>query len=208
MSDWARSGTSGKRATPRSPSSTRPRVRPLLLAAFCTPLLIAGVRAAIAQDAPYGLSWGPLDKVPRPSTADREANITALIYRGDRLPSGTPDTSEIVLEVCANEGLQNVIWVSRPLTEDESKQKWDAIIAEGNRRNGAPVADSDGNRVTWPGGRVSVALAHARNGTMHVLMTSGGPAFQTCSVAHFNATNHNLQKHFEDIIRRLALIAP
>lgn len=208
MSDWARSGTRGKQARRRSLSSTRSRVPHLLLVAFCASLLIASVRSAIAQDAPYGLSWGPLDKVPRPSAADREANVTALIYRGDRLPSGTSDTSEIVLEVCAKEGLQNVIWVSRPLTEDEGKRKWNAIISEGNRRNGAAVADPDGHRVTWPVGHVSVALAHARTGAVHVLMTSGGPAFETCSVAHFNATNHTLQRHFEELLRRIVLSKP
>jgi hypothetical protein len=38
------------------------------------------------QSAPFGFSWGPLDKVPTPSLASREDNITLLMYRRDRLP--------------------------------------------------------------------------------------------------------------------------
>ena len=167
-------------------------------------LLLVSVEPATAQDAPYGLSWGPVDKIPRPSTAEREANITALVYRGDTLPTGTADTSEIVLELCANEGLQSVIWVSRPLSESEGRQKWAAIIAEGDRRHGAHVVDPGGTRISWPGERVSVVFAHASNDAAHVLMMSKGPAFETCSADHFNATNHALPKHFEEIVKRIA----
>lgn len=171
--------------------------------AFCAALLLVSVDPAIAQDAPYGLSWGPVDKIPRPSTAEREANITALVYRGDTLPTGTADTSEIVLEVCANEGLQSVIWVSRPLSESEGKQKWAAIIAEGDRRHDAHVAGPDVNRVSWPSQRTSAVFAHASNGVTHILMMSGGPSFDTCSASHFNATNHTLPRHFEETVKRI-----
>lgn len=129
--------------------------------------------------------------------------MTALIYRGDKLPAGTADTSEIVLEVCANEGLQNVIWVSRPLSESEGEHKWAAIIAEGDRRHGAHVAHPDGNRVSWPGDRISVVFARASSGAVHVLMMSGGPASEACSASHFDATNHTLARHFEEVVKRI-----
>jgi len=54
--------------------------------------------AAFDQPAPFGFSWGPVDKVPAPSLATRHDNVTLLIYRGDRLPSDElPGTEEIVL---------------------------------------------------------------------------------------------------------------
>jgi hypothetical protein len=68
---------------------------------------------ALDESAPFGFSWGPVDKVPRPSLATRDENITRLTYLRDRLPPNElRDTEEIVLEVCKNEGLQQIIWIS------------------------------------------------------------------------------------------------
>jgi hypothetical protein len=62
--------------------------------------LLAFSANAFDESAPFGFSWGPLDKVPTPSLATRHANITLLIYRCDRLPSNElPDTEEIVLSI-------------------------------------------------------------------------------------------------------------
>lgn len=61
-----------------------------------TALLWAGaVSGAPAGDAPFGLAWGPLTSVPRPSMADREGNVTALFYvHGQpRRPGPTPSKS-------------------------------------------------------------------------------------------------------------------
>jgi hypothetical protein len=72
-----------------------------------------GQRAsALDQSAPFGFSWGPVDKVPTPSLASREDNVTLRMYRGDRLPrSELRDTEEIVLEICKKEGLQQIVWM-------------------------------------------------------------------------------------------------
>jgi hypothetical protein len=70
--------------------------------------------SAFDAPAPFGFSWGPVDKVPTPSLATRHDNVTLLIYRRDRLPSDElRGTEEIVLQVCKNEGLQQVIWISK-----------------------------------------------------------------------------------------------
>src|SRR5262245_55186242 len=89
------------------------------------------------QVAPFGFSWGPVVKVPRPSHATREDNVTLLLYQRDRLPE-VKDTDRIVLEVCKTEGLQQIVWISRFLSEAEERQKFEAIIAEGTRRHGEP----------------------------------------------------------------------
>jgi hypothetical protein len=66
--------------------------------------------------APFGLAWGPLKKIPRPSLALKDVNVTVLLYRRDRLPSPElPDTEVILLDVCKKEGLQQISWASRPL---------------------------------------------------------------------------------------------
>src|SRR5580704_8535082 len=48
--------------------------------------LLSFSASAFDESAPFGFSWGPLDKVPAPSLATRHTNITLLIYRRDRLP--------------------------------------------------------------------------------------------------------------------------
>src|ERR1700681_2551762 len=30
---------------------------------------------------PFGLAWGPVDKIPRPSLAIKDVNVTVLLYR-------------------------------------------------------------------------------------------------------------------------------
>ena len=75
-----------------------------------------------------GFSWGPVDKVPRPSLATRDENITRLTYFRDRLPTNElRDTEEIALEVCKNEGLQQIIGISRLLSETEVRDRVQAI---------------------------------------------------------------------------------
>jgi hypothetical protein len=78
-------------------------------------LWLGCLHGAHAQEAPFGLSWGPVDTVPKPSMVDREANITALTYFHDRPLAAGIDTDEVILEVCRDEGLQQVIWLSRAL---------------------------------------------------------------------------------------------
>lgn len=106
-------------------------------------LWIGWASAASAEEAPFGLRWGPVDTVPKPSMVDREANITALVYFRGRAPATGPDTDEVVLEVCWDEGLQQVIWVSRPLAETELPSR-----REGMRLYGAPGTDDGAGTLT------------------------------------------------------------
>ena len=75
--------------------------------------LLSFSASAFDDPAPFGFSWGPLDRVPTPSLATRHDDVTLLIYRRDRLPSEElRDTEEIVLQICKEEGLQQVVWIS------------------------------------------------------------------------------------------------
>ena len=110
----------------------------VLLAVVTGASLLNFSAGALDQSAPFGFSWGPVDKVPRPSLATRDENITRLTYFRERLPPNFRETEEIVLEVCKNEGLQQIIWISRLLSETEERDRVQAILAEGMRRYGEP----------------------------------------------------------------------
>src|SRR6516225_2023319 len=71
----------------------------VLLAVVTGASLLNFSAGALDQSAPFGLSWGPVNKVPRPSLATRDENITRLTYFRDRLPPNFRETEEIVLEV-------------------------------------------------------------------------------------------------------------
>jgi len=82
------------------------------------------------------LAWGPLDKIPKPSLALKDANVTVLLYRRERLPSELTDTEVILLDVCKKEGLQQISWASRSLSTDEAVSKFIRILAVGGERYG------------------------------------------------------------------------
>jgi hypothetical protein len=115
--------------------------------------------AADADKAPFGLSWGPVTSVPRPSMADREGNVTALFYFDGQAPASGPDTQQVVLEVCRDEGLQQVIWVSQPFPEAELAAKYAPIYREGVRRHGEPLKDPRPDTVLWPTSRTRPRVA-------------------------------------------------
>ena len=58
----------------------------VLLTALMSGSLLNFSAGAVDESAPFGFSWGPVDKVPRPSLATREENVTRLTYFPDRLP--------------------------------------------------------------------------------------------------------------------------
>ena len=89
--------------------------------------------------------------------ADREANITALFYYHGRPPASGPNTQQVILEVCRDEGLQQVIWVSQPSPEAELTARYEPIYQEGVRRYGEPVKDRRPETVVWPGGHTILA---------------------------------------------------
>jgi hypothetical protein len=167
-----------------------------LLPLLVTGFLVSGVTYAAEPAAPFGFSWGPVQNIPRPSLAAREENITQLIYRRDRLPANElQDTDEIVLEVCKNEGLQQILWFSRSLSASEERGKLDAILAEGRRRFG--TADKiDQDLVTWTAGRTTVARIAGAQDQFRLIMISTGPAFDSCSDAHRSATGHPVSDHW------------
>jgi hypothetical protein len=137
-----------------------------------------------------------MQNVPRPSYAVREENITQLIYDHDRLPPNElQDTEEIVLEVCKNEGLQQILWFSRLLSASEEHDKFAAIVAEGSRRYG--TADKiDGGTVTWTVGRTTVARIADDQARTRLIMVSTGPALESCSETYRSATGHLLSDHW------------
>jgi len=139
---------------------------------------------ALDQSAPFGLSWGPVDKVPVPSLATKHDNITLLIYRRDRLPSDElRDTEEIVLQVCEKEGLQQIIWISRSLSTVEEHNKLASILAEGTRRYGK-VEEGERGTVQWNGGQTALAAVSTDQGLHRIFMASSGPAVDPCSKEH------------------------
>ena len=140
---------------------------------------------AFDQSAPFGFSWGtPIDKIPTPSLATRHDNITLLIYRRDRLPSDQfRYAEEIVLQVCKEEGLQQIVWISKLLSDSEERNKLDSIFAEGERRYGKAEA---GERETlrWNGGQTTVAAISNDQGLHRIFMASNGPRIDVCSEEH------------------------
>ena len=178
--------------------------RPALVLSFVliTALVSEGLAEAAAEEAPFGFSWGPVNQIPRPSMAQRESNITALIYLRDRVPPELRDTEEVVLEVCAVEGLQHILWVSRPLSETEAGQKYEAALSEGKRRFGEPENDPSRNGVVWRTGRTTLSWAPAGTGLRRIIMTTTGPEFDACSKRHLDTTGHPATEHIADLWTR------
>jgi len=157
-------------------------------------LWFASLTSAVAPEAPLGLSWGPVTDVPKPSMVDREANVTALIYLHDRPLAAGADTDRVILEVCRDEGLQQVIWLSRPMSEAELPARFDAIYREGVRRLGQPRTDDASGDVLWSSGQVFLTV-RATAGERRLAMVSRGPRYGPCSVAHEAATGHPASAH-------------
>ncbi len=95
---------------------------------------------------------------------DREANISALVYLRGRAPATGPDTDGVVLETCRDEGLQQVIWLSRLLVEAELPSCHKAIRREGIRLYRAPGTDDGAGTLTWPAGRALLTVRHEASG--------------------------------------------
>ena len=148
---------------------------------------------AIAGSAPFGFAWGPLDKIPKPSIALKDANVTVLAYQGDRLPSHEmPDTEVILLDVCKGEGLQQVSWASRSLSREEASGKLMQLVALGSQKygEGKPTA---GGALGWENGRIEVLDVSETDGMHRILMVSRGPDFDACSVEHDRSADQRLR---------------
>jgi hypothetical protein len=182
------------------------KMRCLALTLSATMLVVAVVGAALAAtdfdgSAPFGLAWGPLDKIPRPSLALKDVNVTVLLYRRERLPSELPDTEVILLDVCKKEGLQQISWASRSLSTDEAVSKFIRVLAVGDQRYGESKPTS-GGALGWENGRIEALSVSEPDGTHRILMVSRGPDFDACSAEHDRASDQSLRARW---LRRLEL---
>lgn len=148
---------------------------------------------ALDDGAPFGFAWGPLDKIPRPSLALKDANVTVLHYRPDRLQgSAMPDTEVVSLDVCSSEGLQQVSSATRPLSSNDAATKFAQVVAIGVRRYGESKPTPDGG-LTWQNGRVEVMSIAQPDGKHRILMVSRGPEFAACAAEHDAASDQSLR---------------
>jgi hypothetical protein len=100
-----------------------------------------------------------------------------------------------VLEVCKNEGLQQILWFSHLLPASEEHDKFAAILAEGSRRYGTADKIDDGT-ATWTVGRTTVVRIAYDQGRSRLIMISTGPALESCSETYQSATGHPLSDHW------------
>lgn len=156
---------------------------------------VGGIAVARAVEAPFGLSWGPVTTVPRPSMIDREANITALFYLHGQPPASGPNTQQVILEVCRDEGLQRVIWVSQSFPEAELSARYEPIYREGVRRYGEPEKDGRPETVVWPAGHTLLAVRSVEGAHKRLIMISAGDQYETCSAKHEASTGHPATVH-------------
>ncbi|WP_051439729.1 hypothetical protein [Methylobacterium sp. 10] len=167
---------------------------------FAVLLWFGWLSPAQAREDPPGLawglvSWGLVSEVPRPSMVDREANVTALIYfHGSALAAGA-DTDRGILEVCKDEGLQQVISLSRSLSDAEPPGRYDTIEREGVRRHGRPRRDDVTGDALWPSAQVFLTVRQAAPEERRLSMMSRGPRYASCSVAHEAATGYPAADH-------------
>lgn len=97
--------------------------------------------------------------------------------------------------MCKDEGLQQVIWLSRPLSDAELPGRYDAIYREGVRRHGQPQTDNVLGDALWSSGQVFLTVRKATAGERRLAMVSRGPRYASCSVAHETATGHPATVH-------------
>jgi hypothetical protein len=98
----------------------------------------------------------------------KDANVTILVYRRDRLPSNQmPDTEVVLLDVCDKEGLQQISWTSRALSSDEAIAKFAQIVAQGVQAYGESKPTPEG-AVAWENGRIEAISVSEPNGNHHL----------------------------------------
>src|SRR5215210_1579733 len=155
---------------------------------------------ALDESAPFGFAWGPVDKIPKPSFVLQDANVTILLYRGDRLLANEmPDTEVVLLDVCKKEGLQQISWASRALSAQEATAKFVQVVAIGVQKYGESKP-TPGGALAWDNGRIEVLSVSEEDGAHRILMVSRGPNFDTCSAEHDLASDQGLRTRW---LRRL-----
>ena len=174
--------------------------RPMLALAMLAWTGAAMAAEPTAGEAPFGLAWGAVDRVDAPSMVDREANLTGLYYFHDRPLASGPDTVEVVLVVCREQGLQQVVWVGRPLVGSAYDTARETIRREGVRRYGEPRPGPAPGSLVWPSGRAVLATRTSPDGTRALVMSMSGPDYAACSEIHRTVTGHTAGAHMADLI--------
>ncbi|MCJ2136905.1 threonyl-trna synthetase [Methylobacterium sp. J-026] len=139
---------------------------------------------------------------------DREANLTGLYYFHDRPLASGPDTVEVVLVVCREQGLQQVVWVGRPLDGPAHVTAREAIRspharpsgAKGVRRYGEPRPGLASGSLVWLSGRAVLATRTLPYGARELVISASGPDYAACSENHRTATGHPAGAHMADLI--------
>src|SRR5215208_5224723 len=148
---------------------------------------------AVEPSAPFGFAWGPLDKIPKPSLALKDANITVLLYRRERLPVNELANTEVVLlDVCKKEGLQQVSWASKALSSEEAPAKLAQLVALGVQKYGDAKPSGEG-ALGWENGRTEILRVAEADGGYRILMVNRGPDFETCAAEHDPASDQKLR---------------
>ncbi|GLS45876.1 threonyl-trna synthetase [Methylobacterium brachythecii] len=176
------------------------RRRPALALAVVAWTGAAVAAEPAAGEAPFGLAWGAVDRVDAPSMVDREANLTGLYYFHDRPLASGPDTVEVVLVVCREQGLQQVVWVGRPLHGPAYATARETIRRDGVRRYGEPRPGPVPGSLEWPAGRTVLATRTMPDGTSELVMSASGPDYAACSESHRAATGHPADAHVADLL--------
>ncbi|WP_157080804.1 threonyl-trna synthetase [Methylobacterium variabile] len=175
--------------------------RHLLGVMFLVASLVPPAQAAPGdEEAPFGLTWGPMSQVPRPSEIDREANVTALTYLAGHPPAIGSSTGKVVLEVCREEGLQRIVWFSRVLTASQLQSVYTGIYQEGVRLYGVPVAGTRSFSVTWPTARTVLTVHAVPGGGEQIIMAADGRDYAICSQRHRDETGHTADSHTAELL--------
>ena len=108
-----------------------------------------------------------------------------------------------MLEVCREEGLQQVIWLSRALDEPELTAAYAAIYREGVQRHGLPQAGSYALMVDWPSARTTLAVREVRAQSRQLVMTITGESYAACSERHRAEAGHPASEHVSKLLGAL-----
>jgi hypothetical protein len=106
----------------------------------------------------------------------------------------------VVLVVCREQGLQQVVWVGRPLDGSAYATAWETIRREGVRRYGEPRPGPFPGSLEWTSSRAFLATRTLPDGNRGLVMSASGPDYAACSESHRIATGHPAGDHMADLI--------
>lgn len=174
---------------------------------LCSKAILAAMALVCAssgygQEAPFGLAWGPIDKIPKPASANREANITTLFYDESSSFVSESKSARVILEVCRAEGLQQVITVSPRLPPDELSSLLKKAHDQGVSRFGESKLLNAPMTEVWNDGRVYLGVSKGLPGQQRIVMRIRGEQYEKCSAEHYAEVGHLLDLHFDNLVMR------